>query len=93
MTQHTLFEKTHFKTRVSNFDNVTAVFEKTNREENAFLVTLEINSQKFVATVNIRADQIKEFELIAIKGFIDLSHRLLHTLKEIISIMYKKTFA
>ncbi len=51
-------------------------------------VVLEINSQKFLIRLSRVCDQIVEFEILAIKWFVELSKRIIEIIKSLIDHLF-----
>ncbi len=68
------------------YENIVAIFRKI--AENTYEIFLEINSNKFLILVKTGMNKIEQFEVLAVKGFVDLSLNLLRALKKIVYILY-----
>jgi hypothetical protein len=82
MNQLFLLNQTATLQKTVWFENIKATFTET--QENMFDVVLEINSNKFLISMQNIADQIEEFQIIAIKGFIELSNKIILTIKKLV---------
>ena len=82
MNQLILLTSGDMMQRTSSLGNIRATF--TQEGENQFGVILEVNSNKFLITMQNIADQIEEFEIIAIKGFIELTNKIILTIKKLV---------
>ncbi len=82
MNQLILLSPTDISSKTICLWNIKAAFVET--QENTFDVVLEINSNKFVIAMQSFADQIYQFEIIAIKWFIELSNKIILTLKKLV---------
>jgi hypothetical protein len=51
-------------------------------------VILEINSNKFLVRIQAGIQQLIHFEVIAVRGFVDLSMRFMKFLKRLVSVLY-----
>jgi len=76
LTPQSLMQKT------IHIDNIKATFVGT--KENFYDITLEINSNKFLISMESIADTIEQFEIIAVKGFIELSNRIIGIVKQLV---------
>jgi len=65
-----------------HIDNIKATF--VSIKENMYDIVLEINSNKFLISMENIADSIEQFEIIAVKGFIELSNRIVGIVKKLI---------
>lgn len=63
-------------------DNVRALF--TENENGSYDVVLEINSNKFLIVMQNIANQIESFEIIATKGFVEISNKIILMIKKLI---------
>lgn len=63
-------------------ENIKATF--TPGANGTFDVVLEVNSNKFLICMQSIADQIEMFEIIAVKGFIELSNRIILTIRKLV---------
>ena len=82
MNQLNLLTLTDVSQKTVRLENIKATF--TEYEENTFDVVLEINSNKFLISMQNIADQIQQLEIIAVKGFIELSNKIILTIKRLI---------
>jgi len=63
-------------------DNVHATF--TEMVDGSFDIILEINSNKFLISVEKIANQIERLEIIATKGFVEISNKIILMIKKLI---------
>lgn len=56
----------------------------TQYSGSAFEVLLEINSNKMLIAVQGALDAIEEFEILAVKGFVELSKSFITTIKKLV---------
>jgi len=63
-------------------DNVHATF--TENIDGSYDVILEINSNKFLISVEKIANQIERLEIIATKGFVEISNKIILIIKKLI---------
>lgn len=63
-------------------DNVSATF--TENSNGSYDVVLEINSNKFLIAMQNIADQIESLEIIATKGFVEMSNKIILMIKKLI---------
>jgi hypothetical protein len=82
MNQTILLTPTDISQKTVWLENIKATF--TQQEENNFDVILEINSNKFLINIRHIADEIQQLEIIAVKGFIELSNKIILTIKKLI---------
>ena len=82
MNQLILLTATDVSQRTISLGNIKATF--TESKEDTFDVILEINSNKFLICMHNIADQINEFEIIAVKWFIELSNKIIIILKRLV---------
>lgn len=86
MQQLRLFWHSDFVTKKVSFDNIKATFWKLT--ETLHEVILEINSNKFLIVFDIAMNRIEQFEIIAVKWFVEMSLNILKTLKKIVYKLY-----
>jgi hypothetical protein len=82
MNQLNLLTASDISQRISILGNIKATF--TQEGENQFGVLLEVNSNKFLITMQNIADQIEQFEIIAVKWFIELTNKIILTIKKLV---------
>lgn len=63
-------------------DNVHATF--TENVDGSYDIILEINSNKFLITVEKIENQIERLEIIATKGFVEISNKIILMIKRLI---------
>lgn len=63
-------------------DTVHATF--TENVDGSYDVILEINSNKFLINIEKAANQIERLEIIATKGFVEISNKIILTIKKLI---------
>ena len=63
-------------------ENVSATF--TENENGSYDVILEINSNKFLLAVQNVANHIESLEIIATKGFVEISNKIILMIKRLI---------
>ena len=68
------------------YDNIKAIFNKISDYD--YEVLLEVNSNKFLIHIKTAMNKIEEFEILAIKGFVEISLSLLKILKKIVYKLY-----
>lgn len=66
-------------------DNIQALF--TENADGSYDVVLEINSNKFLIAVHNIANRIERFEIIATKGFIEISNKIILMLKKLVEYL------
>ncbi len=69
-------------TKTSYLDNIHATF--TENTDGSYDVVLEINSDKFLINIGKITNNIERMEIIATKGFIELSNKIILTIKKLI---------
>lgn len=67
-------------------ENVRAKFIKIG--EWIYDVLLEVNSNKFLLRIEAAMTKLESFEIIAVKGFVDLTLNVYRILKRIITKLY-----
>lgn len=67
------------------FENVRALF--TENADGSYDVILEINSNKFLIAIHNIANQIESLEIIATKGFVELSNKIILMIKKLIEYL------
>jgi hypothetical protein len=68
------------------YKNIKAAFNKI--KDNDYEVFLEVNSNKFLIHIKTAMNKIEEFEILAVKGFVEVSLSLLKILKSIVYKLY-----
>ena len=87
MQQYRLFTfDGNCKTYETEILNVSATFKCIS--DGVYEVLLQINSNKFLIHMETAMDRIEKFEILAIKGFINLSLSLLRLLKNVVYKLY-----
>ena len=51
-------------------------------------VVLEINSHKFLISIKTGLKKLEEFEIVAVKGFIEVGMKVVRLLRKIVSVLY-----
>lgn len=51
-------------------------------------VVLEINSHKFLIAIKIGMKKLEEFEILAVKGFVEIGMKVVRLLRRIVSVLY-----
>ena len=82
MNQMSLITQIDVCQRKICLDNVRALF--TENSDGSYDVTLEINSNKFLIAINNVANQIESLEIIATKGFVEISNKIILMIKRLI---------
>jgi len=82
MNQLVLLTADDLSHRTSRLGNIKATFIQEAQDQ--FDVILEINSNKFLIKMQNIADQIQQFEIIAIKWFIELSNSIILMIKRVV---------
>lgn len=70
----------------SSRDHIKANFNKIS--DSLHEVVLEINSQKFLIKIQAGLQKIEKFEVIAVKGIIELGVKVMRLLKNVVSVLY-----
>jgi len=86
MQQLRLFTDNMYILKKVDFENIKATFWKLT--DNLYEVVLEINSNKFLIHFDVAMNRIEQFEIIAVKWFVELSMNILRTLRKIIFKLY-----
>lgn len=84
--QKTLINQDSIEERNVYLKNIKAIFSPGN--DWFYDVILEINSNKFFLSVQQFANQIQEFQIIAVKWFIELNNKLIFLLKQLVSHLF-----
>ena len=82
MNQMSLITQLDVCQRKICLDNVRALF--TENVDGSYDVILEINSNKFLIAINNVANQIESLEIIATKGFVEISNKIILMIKRLI---------
>lgn len=69
-------------TNVVSIEGITA--SVVQNSESSYEILLEINSNKMLITMQGALDMIEEFEIIAVRGFIELSTSFIQTIKKLV---------
>ena len=83
MYQAALFTQATLDKHTILGNNMKAIFEE--KAEGKYDVVLEINSHKFLISMKPGWTNIEEFEVVAIKGFVEYSCNVIQALKDIVS--------
>ena len=59
-------------------------------ENNFYDIVLEVNSNKFFLSVQQAFDQIQEFQVVCVKGFVELTSTLILLLRQLVSQLFLK---
>ncbi|MEI7477331.1 MAG: hypothetical protein WCJ81_02095 [bacterium] len=81
MQQPALFDQSFCAQHTILGNNIQAVFHE--KEEGTYDVVLSISSQKFLLHIKPGNHEIEEFEVQAVRGFIDYNVAMMYTLKKI----------
>lgn len=82
MYQAPLLTLDDVNTRTVTVEGVTATLIKVADED--YEVLLEINSNKILVGIQWALDTIEELEILAVKGFVELSKSFIATIKKLI---------
>jgi len=59
-------------------------------ENDFYDIVLEVNSNKFFLSVQQAFDQIQEFQVVCVKGFVELTSTLILLLRQLVSQLFLK---
>ncbi len=59
-----------------------AIFEE--KDEGKYDVVLEINSHKFLISMKPGRNDLEEFEVVAVRGYVEFSYTVMQALKNIV---------
>ncbi len=82
MYQAALFAEDSLANHTVLGNNMKATFQE--KEEGKYDVVLEINSHKFLISMKPGWNELEEFEIIAVKGFVEYSYDVMHALRDIV---------
>lgn len=82
MIESPLLSTVHCATRTVSVDGIRASI--TQHTDSQYEVLLEVNSNKMLIALQGALDMIEEFEIIAIRGFIELSTSFVQTIKRLV---------
>jgi hypothetical protein len=77
---HTLSDKT------ISFEQIKASFRTVS--ESVQEVLLEINSHKFLIHIKTGLQKLEKFEIVAVKGLIEVGMKVVRLLKKLVSVLY-----
>lgn len=83
MYQAALFTEDSLTNHTVQGNNMKAIFHE--KEEGKYDVVLEINSHKFLISMKPGRNELEEFEVVAVKGFVEYSYDVMTALKDIVS--------
>lgn len=83
MYQAALFTHDTLAKHTIQGNNMKAIFQE--KEEGKYDVVLEINSHKFLISMKPGWNTLEEFEVVAVKGFVEYSYDVMTALKDIVS--------
>lgn len=86
MLQWTLLNETDINQQSVCLGNIKAMFVKTL--DDYYDVVLEVNSQKFFIRVSRVFEQIVEFEILAIKWFVEVSRKIVEIIKSLVDHLF-----
>jgi hypothetical protein len=75
-------QEVYLTDRQACLDNIRARF--TENSDGSYDVILEINSNKFLIAIQNVADHIVSLEIIAIKGFVEITNKIIMMIKRLI---------
>ncbi len=67
-------------------EQVNASFTKVN--DTMHDVVLSVNSHKFLIRIKTGLQKLEQFEVIAVRWFVEMGMKILNTLKRIVSVLY-----
>lgn len=82
MYQAALFTQDTLDKHTLQGNNMKATFEE--KEEGKYDVVLEINSHKFLISMKPGWNDLEEFEVVAVKGYVEFSYTVMQALKRIV---------
>ncbi len=85
MQQQALLVKQDLQ-RSFDTEQVQASFTKFG--EKMHDVVLEVNSQKFFIRIKAGLSKLEQFEVLAVRGFVELWVKILNALKKIVTVLY-----
>lgn len=86
MNQVQLLSSTEYKTIAIEGISATILQQEADNYE----ILLEVNSNKMMIAMQWAIDAIEQFEIIAVKGFIELSTAFIQTIKKLIQhLLYR----
>lgn len=83
MYQAALFTEDALTNHTVQGNNMKAIFHE--KPEGKYDVVLEINSHKFLISMKPGWNSLEEFEIVAVKGFVEYSYDVMHALKDMVS--------
>lgn len=86
MLQWTLFTQSDINQQSVCLGNIKAMF--VNTFDDFYEVVLEVNSHKFFIKVSRIFDQIVEFEILAVKWFLEVSRKIVEMIKSLIDHLF-----
>ncbi|MFZ2150587.1 MAG: hypothetical protein WAZ12_03195 [Candidatus Absconditicoccaceae bacterium] len=86
MLQGTLLSEIDINQQTVCLGNIKAMF--INTLDNFYDVVLEVNSHKFFIRVSRVFDQIVEFEILAMKGFVEVSRKIVDLIKSLVDHLF-----
>ena len=86
MLQWTLLSEFDMNQQTVCLDNIRAMFVKT--VDDFYDVILEVNSQKIFVRVSRVFDQIVDFEILAVKWFLEVSRRIVELIKSLVDHLF-----
>lgn len=81
MQQPALFDASICTTHTVSGNNITAIFHDT--DNGSYDVVLSVSSHKFLLHIKPGRNEIEEFEVKAMRWYIDYNISVMHTLKKI----------
>ncbi len=86
MLQWTLFTQSDINQQSVCLGNIKVMF--VNTFDDFYEVVLEVNSHKFFIKVSRIFDQIVEFEILAVKWFLEVSRKIVEMIKSLIDHLF-----
>jgi hypothetical protein len=88
MQQINLINADQAQVRQISLDSVHASFRPLADE--TYDVVLDISSHKFLISIKERAGQIESFEIVLAKTFVQLTQKIVLTLKKLVQYLWNK---
>ena len=82
MQQPLLFSNETLEKHTVQGNNMKAVFHE--KDEGKYDVVLEISSHKFLISMKPGWNSLEEFEVVAVKGFVEYSYDVMQALRNIV---------
>lgn len=86
MQQLRLVWQSSYEHKTVNFEHIKASFVEV--AENLHEVVLELNSHKFLINFKAWLKKLEQFEIVAVKWFVDLGMKIVHFLRRLVTSLY-----